>query len=221
MVNLNIATLDSDDAKLRFEIVEEALEVIEREGIEVRDYSDEELAAFVSEWQDLSGADTKAAKKLLTVENIRWLEQNYSYPRLLAFCNFVEYCEWLAPREIVQHYGDLLKLFLALRGPKPPWCLGVPYQRVLRVALSQVHSEYRTERIRQWLSEHWVEACRMFGDSTGAPTEDFPMLMGVTWGHVYTQYKRIRAEKTREYMREHPERVKEVRKCLGPGTSFR
>lgn len=211
MVNLNIAQLDRDDAKLRFEIVEEALEVLEKDGIEVEDYSDEALAKFVQEWQDLTGEDTRNAKKLLSAERLVWIEATYSYKRLVAFCDFVEYCEWLAPPDIVKHYGDLLKLFIALRGPIPSWSIGVPYQRVLRVAFSQVHSAYRGEMIRRWLNKHWKEAVKMLEDHMGAPGEDFPEVMGVTWGHVYTQYKKMQEEKTRRYMRAHPE-VKEALK---------
>ena len=206
MVNLNLAVLDQEGAKIRYELVERALKLIEDERIDVPIYSDDQIADFVLEWQDLERVENKRAKiklrcKLIDGTVLDWIFKNYSFERLYILYEFSEYCDWLEPKEVIQHFGDILKIFLAIRGPEPKWYDGKSYHTLLQYAYRDLYKRYRVYLIRKWLNENWVVATKVFEDNIGT-LPPFDYLQGVEYHHIYTQYRRMVGEKVTSYVRE-------------------
>ena len=199
MVDFNVIVLDSEGAKIRYDLVERALKLVEDEKIEVVMCSDDEIADFVLEWQDLERVDNKMAKaklrcKLEDSTVLEWVFKTYTLERLYVLFEFSEYCDWLTPKEIVSHFGDLLKLFIAIRGRIPEWYNGSAYHTLLQYGYRELYKRFRTHLIRKWLSENWVEASKVFETGMGS-LPSFIQLQGVEYHHVYTQYKRMVTEK--------------------------
>ena len=199
MVDLKLATLDAEGAKLRYELVERALKLIEAEKLEVLEATDDQIADFVLEWQDLERVDNRDAKlrlhcKIKDDTVLEWVFKNYSFERLYVMFEFSEYCDWLTPKEIIQHFGDLLKLFIAIRGKTPEWYSGKAYHVILQYAYRDLYKRYRVHLIREWLATNWVAASRVFEDNVGA-LPSFEALQGVEYHHIYTQYRKMVEEK--------------------------
>jgi len=205
MVDLNLAVLDEESAKVRYELVERALEVIEEEKLDVPKYTDDDIADFVLEWQDLERVDNKQAKiklkcKLGDGTVLDWMFKNYTFERMYVMFEFSEYCDWLESREIVQHFGDLLKLFLAIRGPHPEWYNGKSYHVLLQYAYRALYREYRVFMIREWLEKNWEIATKVFETNMGV-LPPFDSIQGVEYHHIYTQYRKMVGVKVAAYMR--------------------
>ena len=199
MVDLKLAVLDPEDARTRFELVERAVKLAVEEKLVTREYTDNEIADFVLEWQDLERVDNKVAKAKLhcrinNVSVLEWVFQNYTFERLYIMFEFSEYCDWLTPKEIIQHFGDLLKIFFAIRGELPEWYNGSSYHVLLQYAYRDLYKRYRTHLIREWLIKNWDVAVSVFDKNTGT-LPVFDDVQGVEYHHIYTQYKKMVAEK--------------------------
>lgn len=205
MVDLKLAALDQEGAKIRYELVERALKLIEDEKINIPEYSDDQVADFVLEWQDLERIDNRQAKiklrcKLDDGTVLEWLFKSYSFERLYVLFEFSEYCDWLTPKEIIQHFGDLVKLFLAIRGDVPEWYGGKSYHTILQYAYRDLYKRYRVYVIRKWLNENWVVVSRVFEDNIGV-LPPFDVLQGVEYHHIHTQYRKMVNERVAKYIR--------------------
>jgi len=210
MVGLDLLPLDTEGAKLRYDIVNKALKLIDTEHIVVGDYTDDEIADFLLEWQDLSRTSNSTAKLKLRslVEGIsvlEWVYNHYSLERLYVMYEFSEYCDWLSSREIIQHFGDLVKLFLAIRGPNPEWYSGGYFHRILQYAYRELFKKYKVFLIRKWLNENWELAVNVFEKRQGT-LDSFPYLQGIDYQHIHTQYRKLvenrRAKVARRIIRE-------------------
>lgn len=209
--------LDKEDSELRYRICAAAVKVLEEEDIELPRRDDAVLADFALEYQyeNSSGENTRRGKLMLRerlndgVRVFDWVKSNYSMERLKAMYDFSEYCYWLNAKGVVQHFGELLNIFMTLRGDTPKWCTGVAFHEVLHAAYVSLHAEYRTNAILEWLNKNWDEAVRLFEYQEGT-LRNFPHIQGVELSHVHTQYKRERLRRARQYLAEHPE-VKHVR----------
>jgi len=211
-----VAVLDQHDAKLRYEVVAQGFLVVNNEEMHVPVYDDGVIVAFVSDYYDLQGIDTRIARKLLGWEIrggsvYQWVKRNYSHERLHAMYEFSNYCGWLIPKEIIQHFGkNTLCMFRALQGDPPKWCTDVPFHLVLKVAFIRRNAEVRKDTIEEYLIYHWDEAVAYFGGLDFTPEHmnsvcDDTGLIEVK--HVFSVFKRWERQdeesRVREYMRKH------------------
>jgi hypothetical protein len=203
-----MVTLPPEDAKVRFELVKAANEVLVKEGLETLFLSSEELLDFILQWNVSDGVRTKEARALLSryldeekCTVLEWVKKSYSYDKLYLLYEFSIYCGWLGAKEIIDHFGLTLNVFYSLYGKVPSWC-NVPFHLVLRVAYVEVWKVYRSQTIRKWLDENWEEAGKLLGQNIGVPSDDFPHIQGVEWHHVQTIYRHMLDERTRKYLRE-------------------
>jgi len=216
---LTIAKLQPEDDQMRKDLVLQAFDLIKKERIKVPKYAPEDVVDFALQWRDVDGTDGQNARRMLmnTLDEkgtrvLTWIFANYSHNRLYIIWQFTRnFGDWLTPELLVQYFGDLLKLFMALQGEVPTWSSGVPYQEVLSNGFIIINREYRTWVINNYLRDHWEEATELFEEHSGVPSEDFPKIPGVEYSHVYTQYKKLATKKARQYLKEHPEKYEEVR----------
>ena len=191
-----LCSLNKEDEQLRFDVVMKALDVIEEERVDVPVFSDDQVVDFALEWSSIDGDLSRKARCLFfyvvgdDLSGLKWVQKNYSIPRLRALYDFSEYCDWITPDEIIRHFKDVLKVFMALQGQKPFWC-NVPFHLFLQVAYTKVFSEHRTKLIIAWLSDHWDEAVDFFENNRGT-LRDFPWDSHIEVSHVFTQYRRLR-----------------------------
>lgn len=218
---LKLSVLDPEDAEMRKELIEDAYNLIKREKIPVPKYADEEVVDFVLEWQyprrhardrvsQVCESDSGVAPRIYEV---------YSHERLYILYRYAVWCEWLSPEEMLRAFSDLTKLFMAIRGKTPDWWHeDVPFQALLRAVFIEVNRRLRAQRIREYLSNNWEEAERLFEDREGVPSGDFPSLPGLEYSHVYTQYRRMQKDRgkaeARKYLREHPKEKEQLCQTL-------
>lgn len=195
-LNYTLEPIDSGGDKIRSTVITRGVELLEREKIVIPQYTDDDLVNFALEWKDLSGVDTKSARRVLAqcVEvdctALEWVCRNYSLDRLFCLYEFSVYCEWLDVVEIIQHFGDFLRVFIALEGSKPSWCT-VTFHLLLKVAYVELWRLYRTHVICEWLEDHWDEAVDHFERNIGN-LASLPKIRDLEYSHVYTQYNRMR-----------------------------
>ena len=190
-----LCKLDKEDEQLRFDIIMNALDVIEKERVDVFTYTDDQVIDFALEWSNIDGNLSVLARRLFyfkvaDINGLKWVQRNYSIPRLRVLYDFSEYCDWLTPDDILRHYKDVLKVFIALQGQKPSWC-DVPFHLFLQVAYTQIFSIYRTKLIVKWLGSDWAEAVNFFESNKGA-LQSFPWESHIEVSHIFTQYKKLR-----------------------------
>jgi len=213
VTTIRLLKLDKTDEKLRGDLIRDAIMLVELEKIDIPAYTTEEVADFALSWPGLTGKVAKQVKEVL-LESLgdgtvlEWVGKNYSIDRLEVFYRFSGYCDWLGPKEIAEHFGELLKLFMAIQGKAPKWCY-IPFHDLLSRAYVHLSTRQRGETIRRWLRSHWVAVQRYF-DGDGKPM-NFPYSGGVDERDVYTQYKKVGLEKAREYLRKHPEVVEKFK----------
>ena len=195
-MTLKLMKLDRNDEQLRADIILAATDLIRAEKIDIPTYTNDDVLDFVLEWYDLSGRISVLARKEFSrvVVNgettLDWIRGEYSISRLEICYRFSSYCDWLDPKEIIQHWGDLVKVFLAVQGSTPSWWKGVvPYHCLLQNAYTYLYRSYRVKIICVWLQAHWEEAVNYFEYNTGILS--FPYPWGVEEYHVYTQYRRL------------------------------
>ena len=195
-LNYNLEPIDAEGDEIRATVVNRAIELLEREKILIAEYTDDDLINFALEWKDLCGDDTKRARKLLVsrvdgeLTALEWVHQNYTLDRLFCLYEFSVYCEWLSIGELIRHFGDFLRVFIALEGTKPSWCI-VPFHLLLKVGYSELWRRYRTYVICEWLKSHWKEAYDHFENNIGT-LESLPKVRDLEYSQVFTQYKKIR-----------------------------
>ena len=210
-MDLKLSVLSPEDHKVRGDLIMAAYELITEEKINVPKYTDEDVVNFVLEWQyprsltrerirQICSSDSTIAPKVYSV---------YSHDRLYILYRFAVWCEWFPPVEIVRTFKDTLKLFMAIRGAVPEWwATDIPFQALLRTVYVEVNRWSRARQIREYLANNWSEAVRLFEDHEGIPSEDFPVLPGTEYSHIYTQYKKMVKEKReseiRQYLVENP-----------------
>ena len=188
--------LDKEDEQLRFDIIMKALDVIEREKVDVPVFSDDQVIDFALEWSNIDGNLARTARRLFLYKvdddttGLKWVKNSYSITRLRALYDFSEYCDWILPDEIIQHYKDVLKVFMSLQGRKPEWC-SVPFHLFLQVSYTKLFSDYRSRLIVEWLRKNWNEAENFFEDNKGT-LQGFPWESHIEVSHVFTQYKRLK-----------------------------
>ena len=215
-----VTTLDTEDAKLRYDVVKNGLDIMESEGMKISETSDEIVAEFVGGYYGLQGCDSQVARKLLGYkingENVySWIKRNYTHERLYAMYEFSNYCDWLVPKEIVNHFGKkLLCLFRELQGDPPKWCVDVPFHLVLQVAFVKRNAGVRKDAINKYLDKHWDEAEEYFDEYLPSPKHMMDMFSNFPTGiiemhHVFTVYRRRQRDeesrKVKEYVKKESE----------------
>ena len=190
-----LCKLDKEDEQLRFDIIMKALDLIELEKIDVPVFSDDQVVDFALEWSNVNSDLSRIARRLFSykvegITGLKWVQKNYSISRLRVMYDFSEYCDWIMPDEIIQHFKDVLKVFMALEGVRPSWC-SVPFHLFLQVAYTKIFSEHRTKIIIAWLSDNWEEATDFFENNRGT-LASFPWDSHIEVSHIFTQYKRFR-----------------------------
>jgi hypothetical protein len=128
--------------------------------------------------------------KVVDGKVLDWVAKNYSVERLYTLYEFTMYCNWIDAKEVVQHFGDFLRVFMTIEGVKPSWCY-VPFHVLLHVGYIEIWRTHRTKIVREWLSSHWEEAVDHFENNRGL-LESLPKLQGLEYHHVYTQYLSLR-----------------------------
>lgn len=217
VVALKLRKLNKEDSKLREDLIVDAISLIESEKIKVPKYSKVAIAEFALSWPGLRGSVSSQLRRALSgmisdVSVLDWIDAHYSIKRLGVFYRFSTYCDWLSPKEIIEHFGDILKIFMAIQGDAPNWC-SVPYHNLLQKAYVQLARKYRNQFVREWLRDHWSSATRFF-DGDGKPL-NFPYEDLIDLSFVYTQYCAVGLEIAKEYVKNHPEAVERVLKRAG------
>lgn len=194
--NYELEPIDVDGNKIREVVINRAIELLEREKLEIPAYADDEIINFALEWQGLSGLDTKRVRGFLNkplkdgITPLEWVFENYSLDRLFCLYEFTVYCEWISVSEIIRHFGDFLRVFMTLQGKRPDWYDG-PFHLVLKVSYSELWRRYRTYVIREWLKANWKEAEAHFENNVGT-LSSLPKVRDLEYKHVYTQYKKMK-----------------------------
>lgn len=196
MARFGLCKLDKEDEQIRLDVIMKALDVIEKEKIDVPIYTDDQVIDFALEWSGVCSVLSRSARQLLKykvdvgMSGSRWVQTYYSIPRLRALYDFSEYCDWITPDDIILHFKDVLKVFMALQGLTPSWCK-VPFHLFLQVAYTQIFSVYRTKLIIEWLGKNWPTAVDFFEDNRGT-LQSFPWESHIEVSHIATQYRRLK-----------------------------
>ena len=221
---MTLLKLPKEDDKLRFELLQDADRLLSEENIKINEFTNDELIDFILTWHVEDRIRTKVARALLSVWlekeecTVRqWIKKNYSFNRMYVLYEFSNYCSWISPSDIINHFGESLNIFLSIYGETPNWCT-VPYHLLIRVAYTDVWIDYRTKKIKDWIEEHWEKANQLFSQFSGVPDEDFPYIPGVEWHHFYTVYKHVTREHERRDLRSfresNPDKYKELKEQI-------